>query len=128
MRRTFIQNVTFTGWVEGVEKLALISSCDVFCLPSLKEGLPITLFESMYYSKPFIATNVSGVSEVLGESGYIVEKAKVDSFSNAIVKLLSDDSEKRRVGEIVNKQISRFFPDNIIAKYEKLYRSLIRRI
>ena len=119
--------VTFTGWVEGLEKLALIRSCDVFCLPSLKEGLPITLFEPMYYSKPIVATNVGGVSEVLGESGYIVEKANADSFSNAILKLLSDGSERRRVGEVVNKQISRFFPDNIIAKYEKLYRALIRR-
>lgn len=119
--------VTFTGWVEGVEKLALIRSCDVFCLPSLKEGLPITLFEPMYYFKPIVATNVGGVSEVLGESGYIVEKANVNSFSNAILKLLSDSNEREKVGKMANKRLEKFFTDNIVVQYEELFKSLINR-
>jgi glycosyltransferase involved in cell wall biosynthesis len=122
-----IDYVTFTGWVEGVEKLALIRSCDVFCLPSLKEGLPITLFEPMYYSKPIVATNVGGVSEVLEESGYIVEKANVDSFSNAILKLLSDSNEREKVGKMANKRLKQFFTDNIVVQYEELFKSLINR-
>jgi len=119
--------VTFTGWVEGVEKLALIRSCDVFCLSSLKEGLPITLFEPMYYSKPIVAANVGGVPEVLGESEYTVEKANVDSFSNAILKLLSDGNEREKVGKRANKRLEKFFADNIVVQYEELFKSLINR-
>ena len=61
----------------------------------------------------------------LEESGYIVEKANVDSFSNAILKLLSDSNEREKVGKMANKRLEKFFTDNIVVQYEELFKSLI---
>ena len=117
--------VTFTGFVDEKEKHALIKGCDVFCMPSLQEGLPIALFDPMYYSKPVIVTNVSGVFEVLGEEyEYTVEKENSQHLSMAISKLLLNDNERQRIGDNINMRLSNFLPDRIIAEYERLYKSL----
>ena len=114
--------VTFTGFVDEKEKHALIKGCDVFCMPSIQEGLPIALFDPMYYSKPVIVTTVSGVSEVLGEEyEYTVEKENSQLLSMAISKLLLNDNERQRIGDNINMRLRNFFPDSIVAEYERLY-------
>lgn len=115
--------VTFTGFVDEKEKHALIKGCDVFCMPSIQEGLPIALFDPMYYSKPIVVTNVSGVFEVLGEEyEYTVEKANSQLLSMAISKLLLNDNERQRIGDNINMRLRNFLTDRIIAEYEKLYK------
>ncbi len=56
---------------------------DYYILSSRYEGYPTVLFEAMILQKPIIATNVSGVNEMLnnGELGYVIE-----SSENAIYK------------------------------------------
>jgi len=115
--------VTFTGFVDEKEKHALIKGCDVFCMPSIQEGLPIALFDPMYYSKPIVVTNVSGVFEVLGEEyEYTVGKANSQLLSMAISKLLLNDNERQRIGDNINMRLRNFLTDRIIAEYEKLYK------
>ena len=112
--------VRFTGFVNECEKIALINGCDIFCLPSLKECLPISLFEPMYYSKAIVATNVGGVAEAIGGGECLVEQSNANSLSVAILKLLSDNNRRREIGEMVNKQLNFFLPENVITEYEQL--------
>ena len=112
--------VRFTGFVNEYEKIALINGCDIFCLPSLKECLPISLFEPMYYSKAIVATNVGGVAEAIGGGECLVEQSNANSLSVAILKLLSDNNRRREIGEMVNKQLNFFLPENVITEYEQL--------
>ena len=115
--------VTFTGFVDEKEKHVLIKGCDVFCMPSLQEGLPIALFDPMYYSKPVVVTNVSGVFEILGEEyEYTVEKAISQLLSTAISKLLLNSNERQRIGNNINMRLEKFLPDSIVAEYERLYK------
>ena len=121
--------VTFTGFVGEKEKHALIKGCAVFCMPSLQEGLPIALFDPMYYSKPVVVTNVSGVFEILGEGyEYIVEKENSQLLSTAISKLLLNDNERQRIGVSINMRLRNFFPDRIVVAYEGLYKSLAKSV
>lgn len=120
--------VVFTGFVGDDEKSALIKDCDIFCLPSLREGLPIGLFDPMYYSKPIVATNVSGVFETLGETyEYIVEKADPHDLSKAVSNLLLNKEERLLVGRNLNSRLEKFSVVNIVYEYEKLYRALEER-
>jgi glycosyltransferase involved in cell wall biosynthesis len=47
-----------------------ISACDIFTLPSLAEGNPTVMFEALACGRPFIATNVGGIPEVVKDSQY----------------------------------------------------------
>jgi glycosyltransferase involved in cell wall biosynthesis len=53
----------------------LLAVCDIFVLPSLFEGLPVSILEAMAASKPVIATAVERNNEVIidGESGLLVK-------------------------------------------------------
>jgi glycosyltransferase involved in cell wall biosynthesis len=70
----------------------LLASCDVFVLPSLWEGLPLSILEAMAANKPVIATNVGGTPEAItnGETGLLVPPEDPTALATAIQSVLHD--------------------------------------
>lgn len=67
----------------------ILKAIDVYCLPSLWEGLPIGLLEAMAMGKAVIATNVNGSREVVKhkENGLLIEPEDVSALADAILLL-----------------------------------------
>lgn len=63
---------------------------DVLVLPSLSEGLPMTLLEGMAMELPVVATRVGGVPTVIkdGFNGLLVESADVEQLTEALYKIM----------------------------------------
>lgn len=82
--------VLLVGYVPHGRKY--IKLFDVFVLPSLTEGLPITLLEAMQEQAPIVASKVGGIPDVLqgGLGGLLVEPADPESLATAIKKLYRD--------------------------------------
>jgi glycosyltransferase involved in cell wall biosynthesis len=89
--------VFFDGFRQDVPEI--LRSIDVYCLPSLWEGLPIGLIEAMAVSKAVIATNVDGSKDVIhhSENGLLVEPASPYELSRAITKLYHDRQLKSKL-------------------------------
>ena len=84
-------HVTFAGFVHNPP--AYVSRCDLFCLPSLYEGLPVALLEAMACGVPVVATDCpSGPREVLdgGRCGRLVPVADVPRLAAAIAAAAAD--------------------------------------
>lgn len=64
----------------------LMSACDVFVLSSDYEGLPTVLIEAMACQAQIVATDVSGVKEIVDIYGQVVPTNDSESLSNAIIK------------------------------------------
>lgn len=64
----------------------LMSACDAFVLSSDYEGLPTVLIEAMACQAQIVATDVSGVKEIVDIYGQIVPANDSESLSNAIIK------------------------------------------
>ena len=77
-------NVEITGWLSRREVLRRADQADCFLLPSLWEGLPISLLEAMYLGKPCVVSNVAGNRDVIrnGENGFVCDT--VEDFVRAI--------------------------------------------
>ena len=73
----------------------ILNSIDVYCLPSLWEGLSIALLEAMAMEKAIIATPTDGTCELIHneENGLVIPFNDVQSLTDAIVTL-SESPEK----------------------------------
>ena len=97
----------------GVRRNAMeyIYGADMFLLPSRAESLPLVILESMILNTPILASNVSGIPEMIidGQEGYLFS---LDNFQDFASKLedLYVDPEKRD-----------FFAKNANNKYWEFY-------
>ena len=84
--------VLMPGYIAHAKKN--IPHFNLFVLPSITEGLPITLLEAMQANVPIIATNVGGMSEVLqeGKGGLLVDPGRPKNLAEAISRLYHDPS------------------------------------
>ena len=84
-RNKLQEHVKFNGFVDN--PFAFMRQCQLFCFPSLYEGLPLALLEAMGCGVPVLAANCrSGPSEVLagGRFGRLVPPADARALADAI--------------------------------------------
>ena len=91
--------VVFAGYRDNVP--ALVAGCDVFCLPSSSEGLPLVVLEAMAQARPVVATAVGGTPELVvdGETGILVPADDVNALAEALGTVLGDRVLADRLGE-----------------------------
>ena len=87
-------NIIFTGILKGKELEEVYASADVFCLPSIEEGLALVLGEALSFGLPIIATENSGASDIItdGEEGFIIPIRSADAIAEKIEWLAKDEA------------------------------------
>jgi len=102
----------------------LLEGCDVFCLPSHAEGLPLVLLEAMSRGRPVVASAVGGTPELVedGETGLLVPPGDVDALREALGRLLGDAELAARLGRAGRERVrERFSADAAAAQVLRLY-------
>lgn len=92
--------VTFAGAVGQDRIQSYYSAADIFCLPSLLEGLPAVLMEAMATELPVVATRIMGVPELVdhGVSGLLVTPGRSSELARALLELISSPERRDRLG------------------------------
>lgn len=73
-------------------------ACDVFCLPSLREGCPNVVIEALSSGRPVVASRVGGIPDmVTAETGILVDAENVIGFVNALDEAFSRDWNVSRI-------------------------------
>ncbi len=113
--------VQFLGIQDNID--CLMAEMDVFVLPSLYEGMPITLIEAMAVGIPIIASDVGGIPDIIKnmETGLLIKPEKGD-FVNALKKIYNNESLRKELGETARKESERYNLDNMVDNYIKLYK------
>jgi glycosyltransferase involved in cell wall biosynthesis len=114
----------------GVAMQAYLSAVDIFCLPSLQQGLGVLLLEAMAMGRPVIASGVGGVVRVIedNQSGLIVPPSDSRRLSERIIELLTHPERTREMAvrgqEVVRTQ---FHEDRMLDETIQLYREVCDR-
>ncbi|MBA2246036.1 MAG: glycosyltransferase [Gemmatimonadetes bacterium] len=89
----------------------LLASADLFVLPSLIEGLPVSVLEAMAAGVPVVATDVPGTREAVqdGETGVLVQPGDPPALARAIRRLLEERSLAARLAEAGRCRVRREF-------------------
>jgi glycosyltransferase involved in cell wall biosynthesis len=117
--------VRFCGEVVGTELQQLYQEADVFCLPSIWEGMAVSVMEAMAAALPVVGTNVNGISDLVldGETGFVVQPRRPRELANALGRLLADHDLRTRLGAAGRKRIeTEFTIEQMVAAKQKLYR------
>lgn len=121
-------HVLMPGYCSTVPVLLLHSS--VLVMPSLTEGLPITLLEAMSLKTPVVASAVGEIPKVLGdgEGGELLSDVESATITGAIEKLVNDEelsSRKTDWGyEVVRKHYS---SEAMAKKYLEFYNGVLTK-
>ena len=116
------ERIEFTGFQESSE---WYPQFDVFVLPSLSEGFPLTILEALSTGTPCIATNVGGVSEILDER-FLINKWDPSALAGKINWLLQDYDLRSKIAQNGRRMIkNRFSIDQMVSSYKELYEVII---
>lgn len=115
----------FAGVVSGHEKATLLERCDIFVLPSLFEGLPMALLESMAFGLVPITTNVGSIGEVVtsGENGILLHNHSADELAGAVELVASNPSMRQRLSKNAVRYVREHHePSRYVARLNEIYR------
>jgi glycosyltransferase involved in cell wall biosynthesis len=81
----------FAGHVANTRNL--LTECDVLCLPSKSEGLPVVVMEALQEGVPVVATAVGGLPELVHHeiNGLLVTPGSARDLANALMRLAFDN-------------------------------------
>ena len=102
----------------------LLAACDVFVLPSRREGLGVASLEAMAAARPVVASRVGGLAEAVvhERTGLLVPPGDPRALGEALIRLLRDDALRERLGAAGPDRIAEgFAAEQMIEAYEKLY-------
>jgi glycosyltransferase involved in cell wall biosynthesis len=103
-------------------------ACDLYVLPSIREGLPIALLEAMATGLPSIATDIAGSTDTLiadGHNGRLVSPGDQRALTAALASLLTDDALARRLGAAARATVlSRYAIDKTAPLWLAEYRAV----
>ena len=119
--------VVFEGWVSGEKKIKLLNQCDIYVLPSYKEGLPISILEAMSYGMYILTCPVGGIPEVVDDNvnGKFIVSGDVNGMVKELILYSTNPDEYREKGKNSYAKVSSYFPEQVSTKLESIYRSLL---
>lgn len=93
--------VTFTGHLADELIPAAYEACDVFCLPSTREGFGLAAIEAWRHEKPIIVCDRAGVSELVhdGENGRVIDCSNHEALAEATLETLLRPEHARAMGQ-----------------------------
>jgi len=114
--------VRWVGWLAKIGPL--LARMDLLALSSDWEGMPNVVLEAMACGKPAVVTAVGGCPELVveGETGFLVPRGDEAAMAERIVRILMDDSLRKRLGAAARQRVAREFSIGaMVARNEALY-------
>jgi glycosyltransferase involved in cell wall biosynthesis len=106
----------------------LVNCMDVFVLPSIHEGIPMSLLEAMALRRVVVASRVGGIPEVIdhGVNGILVPPGNVTELKQGLERLATNRSFASRLGEAGAAKVEAEFNATVMTeRTARLYASLV---
>jgi len=99
--------VELRGFIAEDEKRCLLAHCDVYCLPSHSEGMPLSVLEAMASGLPIVSTWVGGIPNAVeeGRHGWLVAPGDVHGLGRCLVHLARNPAVRIAMGGEARKHV-----------------------
>jgi glycosyltransferase involved in cell wall biosynthesis len=117
--------VRFIGFRQDIPDL--MSTVDLFVLPSVAEAFGVVFAEAIYLGAPIVATRIGGIPEIVsnGVDGILIPAGDSDAIAKTVADLLNHPEKLKSLANTGrDKVIERFRFEDMTRKYEAVYESL----
>ena len=120
--------IQFLGKMTSPENI--VSSCDLFVLPSESESFGLAALEAMACGVPVVSTDTGGLPEVNihGVSGLLNPVGDVKAMAENARIILEDEASQERFREGAIEQASRYDLKIVLPRYEALYERVVAQV
>ena len=121
-------NVKLLGFCNNMHEI--MSSSEVFCLTSRREGLPMVLLEAMNAGCCCVAYDcVTGPSDIIlnGVNGILVENQNEEELVLSLRKILNSKDKREYLSSNTTISIAKFSIDRICNRWDILFSKLSRK-
>jgi glycosyltransferase involved in cell wall biosynthesis len=125
------KQVQLLGSRSDAELREWLTQSAIFAMPSLYEGLGLSLQEAQFYGCACVGTRCGGVEDLIqnGDNGLLVHAGQVAPLADALENLMSDSALREKLGlrgpqSVIEKGMT---ADKMVQAYEELYAEIMRQ-
>lgn len=89
--------VRYLGELEDESLLSLYNLCEVFVLPSLREGFGLPVLEAMSCGAPVIVSDRTSLPEIAGDAGLVFDAMSAEALAHQMQKVFTDTGLRKRL-------------------------------
>ena len=129
-RKSGVKNrVFFLGNIRIHDVQHELAKANCLVVPSFQENAPLTIAEAMAAGVPVVAANVGGIPEMIedGKTGLLIDPCDTGSISGAVLKILSDGTLARSMGQFARETAKERFTASLACeKTLRAYREILK--
>jgi len=121
------EKIKVTGYMDHSQVLNFVRHCDIMLYPSLSDGCPNKVLESMFMKKAIIGSNSGGISDILenDKDGILIHPYDKTTWVNKIFDLSNNPEMRTQLGLNAYKKVTtKFIKKNTLNDWINLYRSI----
>lgn len=116
--RRLVDGRTDVVWVDRHlhdrrELARLLSAGDVYVFSSRHEGYPVAPIEAMACGLPVVASDVSGIRDIVGDGGVVVAVDDADALAGSVIELLGDEDRRSALGHAARRAAEAFGSERV---------------
>lgn len=126
-QRGLSDTVQMLGYRDDIP--AILAACDVFVLPSYREGTPRVITEAMASGLPVIATEIAGIPEQVedGTNGILIQPGEIGDLGTALDRLVESGWLREEFGAASQERVGRFSVETMLKDIDAVYRDVLDR-
>ena len=117
-----MERVFFLGIRMDVPQL--LKTADIVVLSSKHEGLSLSSIEGMASGKPFVASRVPGLSDLVENAGVLFECGNEKELARCIQELIDDQFYYRKVAQACQERAEGYTVEKMVSAHIELYKKL----
>ena len=122
------QSVNFYPPVKNIKDK--YKEASIYVLSSRYEGFGMVLTEAMAYGVPCVAFDCPyGPSDIISnnKNGIVVKNGDIEDLANGVNTLIANKDLRKSMGQNAKIDVKRYFPKKIVAQWNELFLSLIKK-
>ncbi len=115
--RNLEEHIEFAGFIKN--PFPYLKAADLFCLPSLYEGMPLILLEAMACGVPIVASDCpSGPRELLenGNYGKLVTPESSGDMASSIAEAIENSTWRKVVSQSAREHVAEKYESNVTVR------------